>query len=82
MSASHRLPAAFRRLAWSNLAAQAGEQVSLAAAPLLAVLALDGWTERWRLDTTGQVLVACEFEAGLAETVISTPFYTLSSWDD
>lgn len=40
MSASHRLPAAFRRLAWSNLAAQAGEQVSLAAAPLLAVLAL------------------------------------------
>jgi hypothetical protein len=31
---------------------------------VLAVLALDGWTERWRLDTTGQVLVACEFEAG------------------
>jgi predicted MFS family arabinose efflux permease len=30
----------FRRLAWSNLAAQAGEQVALAAAPLLAVLAL------------------------------------------
>ena len=31
---------AFRRLAWSNLAAQGGEQVALAAAPLLAVLAL------------------------------------------
>ncbi|MBI0434030.1 MFS transporter [Roseomonas sp. KE0001] len=34
------LPAAFRRLAASNLAAQAAEQVALAAAPLLAVLAL------------------------------------------
>jgi len=40
MSDHPPLPAAFRRLAWSNLAAQAGEQVSLAAAPLLAVLAL------------------------------------------
>jgi predicted MFS family arabinose efflux permease len=34
------LPPQFHRLAWSNLAAQAGEQVALAAAPLLAVLAL------------------------------------------
>ena len=31
---------AFRRLAWSNLAAQSAEQVGLAAAPLVAVLAL------------------------------------------
>ncbi|MGE0713835.1 MAG: MFS transporter [Alphaproteobacteria bacterium] len=30
----------FRRLAWSNLAAQAGEQMALAAAPLAAVLVL------------------------------------------
>src|SRR3546814_2587835 len=34
------LPAAFRRLAWSNLAAQSAEQVGLAAAPIVAVLAL------------------------------------------
>ena len=34
------LPPPFRRLAWSNLAAQAGEQIGLAAAPLIAVLAL------------------------------------------
>lgn len=30
----------FRRLAWSNLAAQSGEQIALAAAPMVAVLAL------------------------------------------
>lgn len=35
-----QVPPQFHRLAWSNLAAQAGEQVALAAAPLLAVLAL------------------------------------------
>jgi predicted MFS family arabinose efflux permease len=35
------LPQAFRPLAWSNLAAQSAEQVGLAAAPLLAVLAFD-----------------------------------------
>lgn len=34
------LPAAFRRLATSNLAAQCSEQIALAAAPLVAVLAL------------------------------------------
>ncbi|HEY4373070.1 MAG TPA: MFS transporter [Burkholderiales bacterium] len=34
------LPASFRRLAWSNLLAQAAEQIGLAAAPLVAVLAL------------------------------------------
>jgi predicted MFS family arabinose efflux permease len=32
------LPRAFRRLAWSNLAAQLAEQISLAASPLVAVL--------------------------------------------
>jgi len=37
---STRLPSAFNRLAWSNLAAQSAEQVGLAAAPLVAVLAL------------------------------------------
>src|SRR5690606_12216785 len=38
-SAEH-LPPAFRRLAWSNLSAQLSEQLALAAAPLVAVLAL------------------------------------------
>src|SRR5947209_20247352 len=42
MSASEtpRLPPTFNRLAWSNLAAQSAEQVALAAAPLVAVIAL------------------------------------------
>ena len=35
-----RLPSAFNRLAWSNLAAQSAEQIGLAAAPIVAVLAL------------------------------------------
>jgi predicted MFS family arabinose efflux permease len=38
--AAIRLSAAFKRLAWSNLAAQSAEQIGLAAAPLVAVLAL------------------------------------------
>lgn len=37
---TNRLPSAFNRLAWSNLAAQSAEQMSLAAAPIFAVLAL------------------------------------------
>ena len=40
LKSSTRLPSAFNRLAWSNLAAQSAEQVGLAAAPLVAVLAL------------------------------------------
>jgi len=34
------LPNSFKRLAWSNLAAQSAEQIGLAATPILAVLAL------------------------------------------
>src|SRR2546430_13163836 len=34
------LSSALKRLAWSNLAAQSAEQISLAAAPIVAVLAL------------------------------------------
>ncbi|HEX2216690.1 MAG TPA: MFS transporter [Xanthobacteraceae bacterium] len=34
-----KLPSAFRRLAWSNLAAQSAEQIGLAATPIVAVLA-------------------------------------------
>src|ERR1700742_3086528 len=33
------LPGAFRRLAWSNLAAQSAEQIGLSATPIVAVLA-------------------------------------------
>ncbi len=56
--ASSRLPAAFKRLAWSNLAAQSAEQIGLAAAPLVAVLALN----------------AREGETGLLQTAQTLPF--------
>jgi predicted MFS family arabinose efflux permease len=48
----------FRRLAWSNLAAQSGEQIALAAAPMVAVLALG----------------AGAGETGLLQTVLTLPF--------
>lgn len=48
----------FRRLAWSNLAAQSGEQIALAAAPIIAVLALG----------------AGAGETGLLQTVLTLPF--------
>lgn len=57
-----RLPAAFQRLAWSNLAAQSAEQISLAAAPLVAVFAL-GATAR---------------DTGLLQTAQTLPFLLLS----
>src|SRR5256885_998465 len=38
-AAPARLPGAFARLAWSNLAAQSAEQVAVAAVPIVAVLA-------------------------------------------
>jgi predicted MFS family arabinose efflux permease len=57
-----RLPAAFNRLAWSNLAAQSAEQVGLAAAPLVAVLALG----------------AGAGETGLLQTAQTLPFLLLS----
>lgn len=56
--APSRLPAAFKRLAWSNLAAQSAEQIGLAAAPLVAVLALN----------------AREGETGLLQTAQTLPF--------
>jgi len=48
----------FYRLAWSNLAAQSAEQVALAAAPIVAVLALG----------------AGEGETGLLQTALTLPF--------
>lgn len=52
------LPAGFNRLAWSNLAAQSAEQISLAAAPMVAVL----------------MLGAGEAETGLLQTALTLPF--------
>jgi len=56
------LPAAFKRLAWSNLAAQTAEQIGLAAAPLIAVLSLG----------------AGAGETGLLQTAQTLPFLLLS----
>lgn len=53
-----RLPAAFNRLAWSNLAAQSAEQIALAAAPIVAVL----------------MLGVGEGETGLLQTALTLPF--------
>jgi predicted MFS family arabinose efflux permease len=53
-----RLPPNFRRLAWSNLAAQSGEQIALAAAPIVAVLALGAGIG----------------ETGLLQTALTLPF--------
>ncbi|MFL6645655.1 MAG: MFS transporter [Paraburkholderia fungorum] len=61
-SAAIRLPAAFQRLAWSNLVAQSAEQISLAAAPLVAVFALGAGAR----------------ETGLLQTAQTLPFLLLS----
>ncbi|MFM0293435.1 MULTISPECIES: MFS transporter [Paraburkholderia] len=61
-SSAQRLPAAFRRLAWSNLVAQSAEQISLAAAPLVAVFALG----------------ADARDTGLLQTAQTLPFLLLS----
>src|SRR5256885_6715109 len=50
------LSAAFNRLAWSNLAAQSAEQIGLAAAPLVAVLALGAGEAATGLLQTAQTL--------------------------
>ena len=54
-----RLSPAFNRLAWSNLAAQSAEQVGLAAAPIVAVLALGAGTGATGLLQTAQTLPSC-----------------------
>ncbi|MBN9447481.1 MAG: MFS transporter, partial [Bosea sp.] len=56
------LPAAFRRIGWSNLCAQFSEQVALAAAPLAAVL----------------LLSAGPAETGWLQTAQTLPFLLLS----
>lgn len=56
------LPAAFRRIGWSNLLAQFSEQIALAAAPLAAVL----------------LLAAGPAETGWLQTAQTLPFLLLS----
>jgi predicted MFS family arabinose efflux permease len=56
-NAAH-LPATFNRLAWSNLSAQSAEQIALAAAPIVAVLALG----------------VGEGRTGLLQTALTLPF--------
>src|ERR1700730_11799952 len=60
--APSRLPPTFHRLAWSNLAAQSGEQIGLAAAPMVAVLALG----------------APEGATGILQTAQTLPFLLMS----
>ena len=50
------IPPSFTRLAWSNLAAQSAEQIGLAAAPIVAVLALGAGAGATGLLQTAQTL--------------------------
>src|SRR5919108_2725785 len=50
------LPRGFSRLVWSNLAAQSAEQIALAAAPIVAVLALGAGAGATGLLQTAQTL--------------------------
>lgn len=63
----HHLPPAFRRLAWSNLIAQSADQVALAAAPMVAVLALGAGAGSTGLLTAAQTLpfLLLSFPAGV-----------------
>jgi predicted MFS family arabinose efflux permease len=51
-----RLSPSFNRLAWSNLAAQSAEQIAVAAAPIVTVLALGGGAGETGLIQTAQTL--------------------------
>jgi len=50
------LPPSFNRLAWSNLAAQSAEQIAVAAAPIVAVIALGGGAGETGLIQAAQTL--------------------------
>jgi predicted MFS family arabinose efflux permease len=64
---SHPLPSSFRRLAWSNVAAQSAEQIGLAASPMIAVLALGAGTGETGLLVAMQALpfLLLSFPAGV-----------------
>lgn len=55
-AARTHLPRSFNRLAWSNLAAQSAEQIAVAAAPIVTVLALGGGAGETGLIQTAQTL--------------------------
>jgi predicted MFS family arabinose efflux permease len=55
-AARTHLPASFHRLAWSNLAAQSAEQIAVAAAPIVTVIALGGGAGETGLIQTAQTL--------------------------
>ena len=55
-AARTRLPPSFNRLAWSNLAAQSAEQIAVAAAPIVTVVALGGGAGETGLIETAQTL--------------------------
>jgi predicted MFS family arabinose efflux permease len=55
-NSTDKLSPTFNRLAWSNLAAQSAEQIALAAAPIVAVLALDAGAGETGLLQTAQTL--------------------------
>jgi len=67
------LSAAFRRLAWSNLVAQAAEQVALSAAPLVAVLVIGAGVGKTGLLTAAQTLpfLLLSFPAGVVADRVS-----------
>ncbi len=70
------LPAAFRRLAWSNLAAQSAEQIALAASPIIAVLAFGADEGRAGLLQVAQTLpfVLFAIPIGLVADRVSRPW--------
>ena len=53
---THALPRSFTALAWSNLAAQSAEQLSLAAVPIVAVMALNAGPGEVGMLATAQTL--------------------------
>lgn len=67
MPAPDALPPAFTRLAWSNLAAQSAEQIGLAAAPIVAVVALGAGPGETGFLQTAQTLpfLLMAFPAGM-----------------
>ena len=69
------LPSAFKRLAWSNLAAQSAEQIGLAAAPIFAVLALGAGAGETGLLQTAQTLpfLLVSIPAGVLADRLSRP---------
>jgi len=75
------LPSAFKRLAWSNLAAQSAEQIALAAAPIVAVMTLDAGVGGTGLLQTAQTLpfLLLAIPAGTLADRMPRPFLMASA---